>query len=77
MQIAPEEVSIRFEDGFPVAINGETFPSPVDLVLEANKIGGRHGLGISDQIENRIIEAKAAASTKAPAWHCSTSPTSG
>ena len=58
VQIAPEEVSIRFEDGFPVAINGKTFPSPVDLVLEANRIGGRHGLGISDQIENRIIEAK-------------------
>ena len=58
VQIAPEEVSIRFEDGFPVAINGKAFPSPVDLVLEANKIGGRHGLGISDQIENRIIEAK-------------------
>jgi argininosuccinate synthase len=58
VQIAPEEVSIRFEDGFPVAINGKAFPSPVDLVLEANKIGGGHGLGISDQIENRIIEAK-------------------
>ena len=58
VQIASEEVSIRFEDGFPVAINGKTFTSPVDLVLEANKIGGRHGLGISDQIENRIIEAK-------------------
>jgi argininosuccinate synthase len=56
--IPPEEVSIRFEEGFPVAINGKTFASPVDLVMEANRIGGRHGLGISDQIENRIIEAK-------------------
>jgi argininosuccinate synthase len=56
--IPPEEVSIRFEEGFPVAINGKTFVSPVDLVMEANRIGGRHGLGISDQIENRIIEAK-------------------
>jgi argininosuccinate synthase len=56
--IAPEEVSVRFEEGFPVALNGQTFASPVDLVLEANRIGGRHGLGISDQIENRIIEAK-------------------
>jgi argininosuccinate synthase len=56
--IAPEEVSVRFEEGFPVALNGQTFESPVDLVLEANRIGGRHGLGISDQIENRIIEAK-------------------
>jgi argininosuccinate synthase len=56
--IAPEEVSVRFEDGFPVALNGKEFASPVDLVMEANRIGGRHGLGISDQIENRIIEAK-------------------
>jgi argininosuccinate synthase len=56
--IAPEEVSVRFEEGMPVAINGKTFTSAVDLALEANRIGGRHGLGISDQIENRIIEAK-------------------
>jgi argininosuccinate synthase len=56
--IAPEEVSVRFEEGMPVAINGNTFTSAVDLALEANRIGGRHGLGISDQIENRIIEAK-------------------
>jgi argininosuccinate synthase len=58
VEIKAEEVSIRFEEGFPVAINGKTFASPVDLVMEANRIGGRHGLGISDQIENRIIEAK-------------------
>jgi argininosuccinate synthase len=58
VEIKPEEVSIRFEEGFPVAINGKAFASPVDLVMEANRIGGRHGLGISDQIENRIIEAK-------------------
>jgi argininosuccinate synthase len=58
IEIKAEEVSIRFEEGFPVAINGQTFASPVDLVMEANRIGGRHGLGISDQIENRIIEAK-------------------
>ena len=56
--IAPEEVSVRFEEGMPVAINGKTFASAVELALEANKIGGRHGLGVSDQIENRIIEAK-------------------
>jgi argininosuccinate synthase len=56
--IATEEVTVRFENGFPVALNGKRFASNVDLVLEANKIGGRHGLGISDQIENRIIEAK-------------------
>ena len=58
IEIKPEAVTIRFDAGFPVALNGQTFASPVDLVLEANKIGGRHGLGISDQIENRIIEAK-------------------
>ena len=58
IEIKPEEVSVRFDEGFPVAINGQTFASPVDLILEANRIGGRHGLGISDQIENRIIEAK-------------------
>jgi argininosuccinate synthase len=56
--IEPEVVTIRFEEGWPVALNGETFDSRVDLVLAANTIGGRHGLGMSDQIENRIIEAK-------------------
>jgi len=56
--IAAEVVSIRFHEGFPVAINGKEFASRIDLVLEANAIGGRHGLGMSDQIENRIIEAK-------------------
>ena len=56
--IEPEVVSIRFHEGFPVAINGREFATLVDLVLEANAIGGRHGLGMSDQIENRIIEAK-------------------
>lgn len=56
--IEPEDIRITFEEGWPVAINGERFDSQVDLVLEANSIGGRHGLGMSDQIENRIIEAK-------------------
>ena len=56
--IKREEVVIRFEEGFPVALNGKQFPDPVELMLEANRIGGRHGLGMSDQIENRIIEAK-------------------
>jgi argininosuccinate synthase len=56
--IEPEVITVRFEEGWPVAINGKTFDSKVDLVLEANAIGGRHGLGMSDQIENRIIEAK-------------------
>src|SRR6202043_3297636 len=56
--IKPEEITIRFEEGFPVALNGKDYADPVALMLEANNIGGRHGLGMSDQIENRIIEAK-------------------
>lgn len=62
-----ETVTVRFEQGMPVAINGETFDSPVDLILKANEIGGRHGLGMSDQIENRIIEAKSRGIYEAPA----------
>ena len=58
VQIAAEEVTIRFHEGWPVAINGREFEDQVALVVEANAIGGRHGLGMSDQIENRIIEAK-------------------
>ncbi|MFZ9930496.1 MAG: argininosuccinate synthase, partial [Ilumatobacteraceae bacterium] len=54
--IAAETVSVRFVEGWPVAINGTEFPDQVELVHEANRIGGRHGLGMSDQIENRIIE---------------------
>ena len=56
--IDDEVVTVRFHEGWPVAINGAEFASQVDLVHEANTIGGRHGLGMSDQIENRIIEAK-------------------
>src|SRR5436190_4542054 len=58
VSVKPEEVSIRFEEGVPVALNGHRFGDSVALMLEANRIGGRHGLGMSDQIENRIIEAK-------------------
>ncbi len=58
VQIRREEVAVRFEEGFPVGLNGQSFSDRLQLVLEANRIGGRHGLGISDQIENRIIEAK-------------------
>ena len=61
-----ETVSIRFNEGWPVAINGEEFASQVELVLAANIIGGRHGLGMSDQIENRIIEAKSRGIYEAP-----------
>ncbi len=56
--IAAEDVTVRFEAGWPVEINGETFHDHVELVTQANEIAGRHGLGMSDQIENRIIEAK-------------------
>jgi argininosuccinate synthase len=61
-----EVVSVRFEEGMPVALNGRTFATAVDLVYEANAIGGRHGLGMSDQIENRIIEAKSRGIYEAP-----------
>ncbi len=66
VEIAPEDVVIRFERGRPVAINGTTYDEPVALVHEANTIGGRHGLGMSDQIENRIIEAKSRGIYEAP-----------
>jgi argininosuccinate synthase len=64
--IEPERVTVRFADGWPVAINGREFASRVALVREANAIGGRHGLGMSDQIENRIIEAKSRGIYEAP-----------
>ncbi len=67
LSIAPETVTIRFEEGIPVAINGQTYDNAIDLILAANKIGGRHGLGMSDQIENRIIEAKSRGIYEAPA----------
>src|SRR5687768_14362216 len=53
--IKPETVTVRFDEGRPVALNGTSFDDPVRLMLEANAIGGRHGLGMSDQIENRKI----------------------
>jgi argininosuccinate synthase len=61
-----ETVRIRFEEGVPVALNGRTFDSALALFLEANVIGGRHGLGMTDQIENRIIEAKSRGIYEAP-----------
>jgi argininosuccinate synthase len=64
--VKPETVTIAFEDGHPAALNGITFKDPVRLMLEANRIGGRHGLGMSDQIENRIIEAKSRGIYEAP-----------
>jgi len=64
--IKSETVTVRFEEGFPVALNGTEFADPVELMLEANRIGGRHGLGMTDQIENRIIEAKSRGIYEAP-----------
>src|SRR4029077_16047570 len=61
-----ETITMRFEEGRPVALNGRSFTDQVELLLEANAIGGRHGLGVSDQIENRIIEAKSRGIYEAP-----------
>ncbi|WP_343632504.1 argininosuccinate synthase [Roseateles sp.] len=64
--IKAETVTVRFEEGVPVALNGQSFPNAVELFMEANRIGGRHGLGMCDQIENRIIEAKSRGIYEAP-----------
>ncbi|MFC4297871.1 MAG: argininosuccinate synthase [Castellaniella sp.] len=66
VEVKAEEVTVRFEQGQPVALNGVEYADPVELMLEANRIGGRHGLGMSDQIENRIIEAKSRGIYEAP-----------
>ena len=66
VKVEAEEVRVRFEEGRPVALNGREISDPVELLLEANRIGGRHGLGMSDQIENRIIEAKSRGIYEAP-----------
>ncbi|MEO8162533.1 MAG: argininosuccinate synthase, partial [Ilumatobacteraceae bacterium] len=65
-KIDTEDVVIEFKAGWPVKINGSEFDSQIELVKEANTIGGRHGLGMSDQIENRIIEAKSRGIYEAP-----------
>jgi argininosuccinate synthase len=64
--IAPETVTVTFEHGLPVSVNGTRYANKLDLIMAANQIGGRHGLGISDQIENRIIEAKSRGIYEAP-----------
>ncbi len=64
--VKAEEITVRFHEGLPVALNGREFADQVELLLEANRIGGRHGLGMSDQIENRIIEAKSRGIYEAP-----------
>ena len=66
VKIKTEDVVVRFKEGWPVALNGKEFDSQTELVNEANIIGGRHGLGMSDQIENRIIEAKSRGIYEAP-----------
>jgi argininosuccinate synthase len=66
VEIKSEVVRIGFHEGWPVSIDGETFEDQVQLVYRANEIGGRHGLGVSDQIENRIIEAKSRGIYEAP-----------
>ena len=66
VEVKPETVTVEFNEGVPVAINGQKFSNPVALMEEANRIGGRHGLGMSDQIENRIIEAKSRGIYEAP-----------
>jgi argininosuccinate synthase len=66
VEVKAETVSVRFEEGVPVALNGRSFPDLVSLFMEANVIGGRHGLGMCDQIENRIIEAKSRGIYEAP-----------
>ena len=66
VEVKRETVTVRFEEGRPVALNGMVFTDMVALLLEANAIGGRHGLGMSDQIENRIIEAKSRGIYEAP-----------
>jgi argininosuccinate synthase len=66
VKVAAEDVTITFHEGHPVALNGREYHDAVELLLEANRIGGRHGLGMSDQIENRIIEAKSRGIYEAP-----------
>jgi argininosuccinate synthase len=66
VEVKREQVTVRFGEGRPVALNGQPYDNLVDLIMEANRIGGRHGLGMSDQIENRIIEAKSRGIYEAP-----------
>ncbi len=66
VKIEAEKLSIGFKQGLPCSINGREYTDPVALITELNKIGGRHGIGMSDQIENRIIEAKSRGIYEAP-----------
>ena len=66
VKVEPERVTVTFERGVPVALGGHRYDAMIDIVLEANRIGGRHGLGMSDQIENRVIDAKSRGIYEAP-----------
>ena len=66
VRVEPEEIEVSFEQGVPAALSGRRFPSLFELFLEANRAGGRHGLGMSDQIENRVIDAKSRGIYEAP-----------
>lgn len=66
VRVDPETVAVEFERGLPVRVNGRSFDSVVDLFIECNRIGGRHGLGMSDQVENRVIGAKSRGIYEAP-----------
>ncbi|HEX7669320.1 MAG TPA: argininosuccinate synthase, partial [Polyangiaceae bacterium] len=66
VKVEAERVSVEFQYGKPVTINGQRFSSLMDAMLEANRVGGRHGLGMSDQIENRVIDAKSRGIYEAP-----------
>jgi argininosuccinate synthase len=76
VKIDAEEITLGFERGLPVSLNGKRFASTFELFLECNRIGGRHGLGMSDQIENRVIEAKSRGVYEAPGMALCTSGTS-
>jgi argininosuccinate synthase len=67
VEVKPEEVTVEYDKGVPVRLNGKKYESLFELFVEANKIGGRHGLGMSDQIENRVIDAKSRGIYEAPA----------
>ncbi|VEI45246.1 argininosuccinate synthase [Actinobacillus equuli] len=73
VEIKPETVSVTFEEGVPVALNGKRIEDAVELILEANRIGGRHGLGMSDQIETVSLKQNLAVSMKHRGWRYYTS----
>jgi argininosuccinate synthase len=66
ISISPETVTVTFSKGLPERINGQSFANSIDLISKANEVGGRHGLGVSDQVENRVIEAKSRGIYEAP-----------